>query len=167
MAEKALGVCQIKLTAPKDTNPRNPSWPGLACARCQLQGEDEGSALPLPCPGLDLGSVGDLLLLPDILLLLVVVELLDALVAAGLEQGGVGLQDQREITFHSFPGDAAPSSGLRADQTQLGSAAGSTTVQLLLGCVAINRGRLGKARQGLDPWGIHLGLCLPNLGLQR
>lgn len=75
--------------------PRNSSWPGLKRADSQHEGENQGCVFTLPCPGLDLGCIGDLLLLPDILLLLVVVELLDALVAAGLEQGGVGLQGSK------------------------------------------------------------------------
>lgn len=124
---KHSGLCQIKPHSPKMTqNPRNSSRPGLKGADSQHWRENPSSAFTLPCPGLDLGCVGDLLLLPDILLLLVVVELLDALVAAGLEQGGVGLQDQREITFQSFPGDTALSQSLRADPIQLCSGAGIT-----------------------------------------
>lgn len=139
---KCSGLCQTKPHSPKMTlNPRNSSWPGLKRADSQQQGENQSSAFTLPCPGLDLGGVGDVLLLPDILLLLVVVELLDALVAAGLEQGGVGLQDRGKshctrcletLLEAQIPG--LPKSSFAQELGSLGI----TTAQLLL-CFALGQ----------------------------
>lgn len=150
MAGKVFRVVSDKTSQPQnDTKPKEFLLAWTEMCRFPAAGKNQGSAFPLPCPGLDLGCVGDVLLLPDILLLLVVVELLDALVAAGLEQGGVGLQDQREITFQRVSGDTALSPSLRADQIWLSSGAGITWDHHSPAAALLGDSKPGKARNSL------------------
>lgn len=71
------------------------------------QREERSFHFSLPRSRFNLCCIGYLLLFPDIFFFFVIIKLLDPLIAAGFEEGSVGLkQYHKEITFHSVIGDS-------------------------------------------------------------